>query len=798
MRNEKYAPGWPGIQATWTSSAKSGVGTALNDSSRVWFTISHGILNEIYYPRVDQACTRDLEFIITNGKDFFSEEKRDTKSSIKYISDGVPAYQIVNESLNKKYKIIKEIIADPQRDCILQKIKFISYDKDSYHLYFLASPHLANRGSENTGWVGYFKGTKMLFAERDSTGLVVASSIPWKNASVGFVGLQDGWHHLKENKLLTCCYQRAENGNIFLLGEIQVPIGGKIEFTIAIGFGQTWSEAAQRATASLFDGFKCAIKLYINEWENWHKAIGLSAAHRSCKNKLLRISSSIIKIHEAKRFRGGIIASLSIPWGSSKGDDDLGGYHLVWPRDLVEAAGGLLAVKANEDVIRIINYLATTQEADGHWPQNMWLDGSVYWSGIQMDETAFPILLVDLARRNGALKKENLEKFWQMIFKASSFIVQNGPVTMQDRWEEDSGFSPFTLAVEIAALIVAADLAELNKENKIAKYLRETADYWNDNIERWTYVKNSDLAKEAKVEGYYVRIAPPEVSESSSPVSGFVSIKNRPPGKDVEETIHIISPDALALVRFGLRSPKNSKILNTIKVIDKFLKVETPVGPSWHRYNDDGYGEHNDGRPFNGIGKGRVWPLLNAERAHYEIAANNLTKAKSLFKTVGNFANEGGMIPEQIWDSSDIPQKELYFGKPTGSAMPLVWAHAEYLKLCRSIKEMRVFDTPPQTVNRYLKNKISSSFSIWKFNNKFSSMPAGKILRIETLVKAKIHWSKNNWETVIDTITEYSELGIYYADLHVSKMQKGGRILFTFYWLEAKRWENINFSVEIK
>ncbi|MFP3581742.1 hypothetical protein SB659_19475, partial [Arthrobacter sp. SIMBA_036] len=90
---------------------------------------------------------------------------------------------------------------------------------------------------------------------------------------------------------------------------------------------------------------------------------------------------------------GAIIASLSIPWGSSKGDDDLGGYHLVWTRDLVETAGGLLAAGAHADALEVLDYLVATQEADGHWVQNSWLDGRPYWKGIQMDETAFPILL---------------------------------------------------------------------------------------------------------------------------------------------------------------------------------------------------------------------------------------------------------------------------------------------------------------------------------------------------------------------------------------------------------------------
>ena len=332
----------------------------------------------------------------------------------------------------------------------------------------------------------------------------------------------------------------------------------------------------------------------------------------------------VLKIHEAKSFPGGIIASLSIPWGFAKGDDDLGGYHLVWPRDLVEAAGGLLAGGATEEAHRVLTYLQATQEADGHWPQNMWLDGSSYWTGIQMDETALPILLVDLAARSGALTEEDLTRLWPTVRRAASFIVRFGPVSDQDRWEEDPGYTPFTIAAEVAALLVAADLADRQGEPEAGAYLRETADVWNQSVERWMYVTGTDLAAECEVDGYYVRIAPPETADAASPASGFVPIKNRPPGQSREPATEIVSVDALALVRFGLARPDDPRIVNTVKVIDRLLRVELPQGPGFRRYNEDGYGEHEDGSPFDGTGIGRAWPLLTAERAHYELAAGRV------------------------------------------------------------------------------------------------------------------------------------------------------------------------------
>jgi glucoamylase len=507
---------------------------------------------------------------------------------------------------------------------------------------------------------------------------------------------------------------------------------------------------------------------------------------------------TVLRIHEAKAFPGGIIASLSIPWGTIKGDNDLGGYHLVWPRDLVEAACGLLAVGASGDARRVLRYLAVTQEADGHWGQNMWLDGRSYWQGIQMDETAFPILLVDLALREKALKDGDIALYWPMVRKAAGYLAKNGPVTQQDRWEEDPGYSPFTLSVEIAALLAAANMADRNGESKLATYLRETADYWNECIERWIYYKDTDLAKQLGIEGYYVRVAPPDAAGASSPKGGYVPIKNRPPGQSEMPASKIVSPDALALVRFGLRAADDPRILNTIKVIDSLLKIDTPSGPCWHRYPDDGYGEKADGSPFDGIGIGRAWPLLTGERGHYELAAGRMDEAQRLLNAMEGFTNNGGLIPEQIWDAPDIPDKELLFGKPSGSAMPLVWAHAEYLKLLRSLRDGAVFDTPRQTVQRYLVEKQGSDLAIWRFNQKIVSMPGGKTLRIEALAPAMIHWSADGWQTTADLDAQDTGFGIYTADLPTRELAEGVEIVFTFYWPLDNRWEGKDYKVRVK
>jgi glucoamylase len=793
-----FAPGWPGLPARWTSSAKNGVGTSVSRDSRVWFTLSHGILNEIYYPRVDSACTRDLGFIVTDGRSYFSEEKQHARSETSQVQAGIPAYRLRNTAVDGRYRIDKEILTDPWRDVVLQRVRFVPLHGSlaDFRLHVLLAPHLANRGGGNTAWAGDYKGTPMLLAEREHHALALASSAPWLARSAGFVGASDGWQELRANKRLLRTYVRAENGNVALTGEIGLEASNGT-FVLALGFGPTAMEAGQHSLISLLEDFDETQIEYIRAWKAWHARLegGVPAQART---PLYHISAAVLRTHESKRVEGGIIASLSIPWGFSKPDDDLGGYHLAWPRDLVEIAGGFIAIGAHEHVRRVLRYLQVTQEPDGHWSQNMWLDGRPYWQGIQMDETALPILLVDLAARNGILDAWGKNALWPMVRKAAVSLARNGPVSPQDRWEEEPGYAPFTIATEIAALLVAADLANAASNTVAAEYLRETADAWNASIERWLYVAGTELAALHGVDGYYVRVAQPDHADASSPCHGFVPIKNRPPDQATGPAALMVSLDSLAFVRFGLRAPDDARIVNTVKVIDATLKVDTPRGPAWHRYQGDAYGEHPDGEPYNGTGVGRAWPLLTGERAHYELAAGRRDVAQRLARAMETFAGESGLLPEQVWDSVDIPDCELFIGHPTGGAMPLAWAHAEYLKLSRSLHDGEIFDRPPQTVERYLQNKTTSHLVTWRFNNKVRAMPPGKVLRLETLAPALVHWSSDGWRTTRDETTRDTTLGMHVADLPTEHLCQGARIDLTFYWPEADRWEGADYLVCIE
>lgn len=780
------AAGWPGLDPRWTSSAKSGVGTAYDARSPVWFTISHGIINEVYYPRVDQANIRDLGFIVTDGDTFFSEEKRHTASSVAMLAPGVPGYRLTNSCDGGRYRIVKTIVTDPLRPVLLQEVQFepLVGGLEEYRVFALLAPHIDNQGRENDGWAGEYKGVSMLFARRGDCALALACSGGFAAMSCGYVGASDGWQELAANKRLTEVHAEARNGNIALTGEVDV---GACEgrFTLALAFGRDSAEAGLNARAALLHSFDEAAAAFVAGWKDFQRECDALEPYKDGPPDDYRTSVAVLKTHEDKGHPGGIIASLSIPWGNHKGDHDLGGYHLVWPRDLVEAAGGLLAAGDATGARQTLCYLMSTQEADGHWAQNMWLNGTAYWNGIQMDETGLPILLADLLRRADALNGVNP---WPMVRLAASYLVRNGPVTPQDRWEEQQGYSPFTLAVETASLLVAAGFADEVRDCRAAAYLRDVADYWNDQIERWTYVTDSELGKRVGVDGFYARIGPPEMDSAARR-------QPRPSGAAGYEA-HV-SPDALALVRFGLRAADDHRIVNTVAVIDAVLKSETETGPLWCRYNGDVYGEYTDGSPYDGGGIGRGWPLLAGERAHYEIAAGRSNDAGYLLDVMRRQASPGGLIPEQVWDAPDIPRRELFNGHPTGSAMPLAWAHAEFVKLTRSLRDGRVFDMPAQPVQRYVHDHRRSELTVWCASNKLRSMDVGKTLRVSTRAPALVHWSFDDWRSVCDTRSIETGLGVWYTDLATRELPADAVVRFTLFWLDTERWEGTDFEVRV-
>ena len=828
-RGSRFPPVGPGVEPRWTSSAKSGVGTALDGRSHVWFTISHGIVDEVYYPRVDQANTRDLGLLVTAADGFFSEEKRDTTSVVHLIAPGVPGFRLVNTCVHGRYEIEKTVITDPERDVLMQRIRFRALEGrvEEYRVFALLAPHICNQGYGNDGWAERYKGVPMLFARRQDVALALACNAGWTAMSCGYVGVNDGWRQVKADGYLSEPCSDVRDGNIALTGEVDLAKCPRqhqdvAEFVLVLAFGLGAAEAAQRARMSLASSFERVQASYVREWARFHEhtigprsvgtdgttpeqrrqsaardlavhAHGSTHAHdkkakRTATERrkqmpvnlpesvldLYRMSAAILAIHEDKRASGAMIASLSIPWGNTKSDHELGGYHLVWPRDLVNSAGALIALGHSVLARRTLRYLMSTQEEDGRWAQNLWLDGTPYWNGVQMDEIAFPILFAEMLRREGKL--EDLEPY-PMIRRAAGFLLRNGPATGQDRWEENGGYSTFTLAVEVAAMLVAAEFAERAHEPELATVLRETADAWNTRIEEWTYVRDTAIARAVGVDGYYVRIAPEDVSDAAPKTRGLVPIKNRVGDDGWAHYDEIVSPDALALVRYGLRDPNDPRIVNTVRVIDALLRAHTATGPAWYRYNRDGYGEKEDGSPFDGAGIGRPWPLLAGERAHYELAAGRPDVAVHLLGVMRAQASDGGMLPEQVWDGPDLPALELANGRATGGAMPLVWAHAEYAKLVRSLHDGRVFDMPQQPYERYVREQVGCDITLWAPHCRPRQMPIGNRLRIQMPADGVIRWSVSG-DAAVETPSRDTTLGAWLADLDTERLPVGSRIQF--------------------
>lgn len=274
-----------------------------------------------------------------------------------------------------------------------------------------------------------------------------------------------------------------------------------------------------------------------------------------------------------------------------------------------------------------------------------------------------------------------------------------------------------------------------------------------------------------------------------------VRIKNLPDEHALKAAWDVVSPGAYGLVRFGLRSADDPRIVDTVKVIDAMLKKTVSTGPVWHRYTYDGYGEKQDGSPFNGQGIGRGWPLLALERAHYEIARNDFKAADSLLGVIENQTSECGMIPEQVWDSDDIPSRNLYNGRPTGSGMPLVWAHAEHIKLLRSLQDRRLWDLPPQTAKRYLQQNSAARFAIWTFNQQRGYVPRGRNLRVDCLNRARLRWTSDNWQTNGNVETTDSGFGVHSAVLSTAGLPPDAAVEFTIFWPQSGKWEGRNFRV---
>lgn len=796
LRAERAAFGHPGLEPRWTHGCKDGVGTAYAASSRLWFTLWNGIITEIYYPTVDRPQLRDLQYLVTDGASFFHEEKRHlTVSRAERLSSHTLGYRMTNSDPEERYAISKEVITDPHLPCLLQHTRFLGDEQwlSRLRVYVLCAPHLDGGGWGNNAYVLDVAGRRILVAEKRGTWLALAATVPFARLSCGYVGRSDGWTDLADNFQMDWEFDVAKDGNVALTGELA--LDDRREFTLGLALGDGLHHAVTTLFQALGVPFKEQAKRYQEQWDRaCRKNLPLERASGD-EGNLYCASVGLLLAHEDKNYPGALIASLSIPWGEAKGDEDMGGYHLVWTRDMVNSATGLLAAGNTETPLRALVYLAVSQQEDGGFAQNFWIDGRPHWQGIQLDEVAFPILLAWRLHRENALRDFDP---YAMVMRAARHLIRRGPVTQQERWEEASGYSPSTLASNVAALCCAAGFAREHGDETTGQFLEEYADFLECHIDRWTVTTQGTLLSE--VPRHYIRIHPADVRDprpDEDPNRGMLAIANRLPGSQwLFAAKEIVDAGFLELVRYGLRKPDDPLVVDSLRVVDAVLKVETPYGPCWRRYNHDGYGQRADGGPYVGGGQGRAWPLLTGERGHYELAAGR--DASAFIRAIEGFASPTGLLPEQVWDEPDRPHVLLYFGRPTGSAMPLMWAHAEYIKLLRSVVDGQVFDFIPEVAERYLRNRRACRLlEIWKPNRQVQRVTRGYTLRIQAPAAFRLHWSADEWQTFHDTDATPTALGIYFLDIPISPDQQAP-IRFTFLWTASSRWEGRDYRVVVE
>ncbi|MHB1331659.1 MAG: glycoside hydrolase family 15 protein [Sulfuriferula sp.] len=767
--------------ASWSSARKDMTGTTLG-ASRLWFSVAQGIVSEVYYPRLDIPQLKDLGLIVADGQGFWQELRRLPGYTLEFVAPGIPVVTIHHQHAHFDLRL--RICPDPQRDVLLLDIEL---DGDAeLRPYLLAAPRLGGDSLTNRAWADDWEGRPLLWAEQGPFGMALMCAdnggLPgFGMRSVGSVGESDLWQDFDRHRRMTWCFADTEPGEVSLAGELPR------RCTVALGLSSSKEAAATLAWSALMRGFEPAWKGQCADWENWQKNWQLSAplsALPDAAQQLLQRSASVLKIHQDHTYPGAAVASLSVPWGESSSSQ--GGYHLVWSRDLVETAGALLAMDKFDDVQAILCYLIATQQSDGHWLQNQWLGGKPFWQGIQLDETAFPVLLAAALHSRDALAQIPVHN---SVRRALDFIMREGPSTGQDRWEEDTGINTFTLAVAIAALVEGAAFLQ-GRERDCALML---ADYWNARLEDWTWVEDTALARSLEVPGYYLRSAPTDELIHDGAKLEHLLIKNRALDPDLAADEQLAT-DFLQLVRYGLRDAHDPCIVASVTAIDKLLKTDTPNGPVWHRYNGDGYGEHADGSPFDGCGHGRGWPLLTGERAHYALMAGE--DVLPYINAITAMTGPGGLIPEQVWDADPIPAHDLYPGQPSGSAMPLVWAHAEYIKLCLSHAQGYPVDRPVQTWLRYHGQRPAISYYVWRLKQRPRHLPAGKELRLLLHSAARVHWGHSGWQEIADVDTQDWGLA-HVAILPTTQLKPGDTLEFTLYWPETGQWQGENFSLHI-
>jgi glucoamylase len=731
------APGEPGQPPRWLPTGKDGVGRALRDDARVWFTLGRGILNEIAYPRVEQTAVRDFGLILTDGDTLFAEERRHCQAVTSTPDAGIPSYHVASRHDGGRFSLSKHIVADPHRPAILQHVAIEDHggqDALPLRVHALLAPHLVNVTGMGSAWIGEYKGVPMLFAEAQGTAVALAASCGWRLRSAGYAGVSDGWQDLSRHRRMEWQYERAFNGNVALTGELDWTPGTDAQtggVTLALGFGRIWTEAAMRARAALEQGFEAIAANYVADWRDWFDCMQQTGTAIGGRGSLTeadwRSSLMVLRSHECPSVDGARISSLGVPWAALQHDAYPAACHLVRARDVVAASHALFAAGDRTTVATALAYLRTVQEPDGHWPRNFWLDGMPAWQGLQLDETAQPILLADMARRHGLLDDGAIARCWPMLRDAALFLARHDPRAGLDRWGRTDGPSLHTIGTQLSALLAAADWAGHVKEPALALYFAETADGTRE-----------------------IMLASLNALAGDEP-----------------------DPDVISLALLGLVSPKDPRLIAALAAIDATLRVELPGGPAWCRRG-------GIGRPPR--------PVLTAERGLLAVLSGRHDEALTLLDSLQHCAGEGGLLPERVDHES---------GRG-GIVMPHLWTHAEHVGLLHAIYQKRPFDVPPHAAARYSDGGVHQPrIRRWRPDDAPESVAHGRALRLELPTPSEIHWSADHWTTVRDTPTTRLAEGLYITELPTMNLVPGTRIVFTWREINTDRWAGIDYHVEV-
>ena len=611
------------FDAHWMTAAKNGFGTSTTLDSKVWFTLTNGVMSEVFYPTVDTPNVQLLQLVIQTNTDV-ETELSDTSHRIELPDPRSLTFQQINTAKHRLYKITKTYVTDPQRNTVLIDVQFTSSIPAGVGVQY--DPSLNNSGKYD---VGRAEGETLVAEEGNKASALMTNCGSGTNSAVNK-------GNLVQHALLRSLDQnRTVNFNC----------------TVALGFGENVASATSAARESLAKGFAAVRSEYEAGWRQY-----VSGLPRIEDQYLAQfyMAAMVLRGLEDKTYRGAVIASPSSPWGGgpNANEANTSGYHAVWSRDLYHVATAFIALGDLVTANRLFDYLFRVQQKpDGSFPRNTWVDGRAIsgggdGGGLQMDQVALPLVLAY------QLKRTDRETWRKHLKPAADLIVQRGPKTDQDRWEEKSGYFHATVAAQIAGLVCAAEIADLNGDTKSADKYRRVADGWAQNI---------------------------EPIDKSRLDAGF-----------------------LELVRLGVKPASDQTIVEWLKLVDQTIKVNTPVGDAWYRYNGDTYGETSTGGKFEGRdGVGRLWTLLTGERGEYEIAAGNFEAARTRLDTMARFANDGLMIPEQVWDRKDAP-RGFKFGAGTGSATPLAWSMAQFIRLAINLSRGFNTETPKVVAERYL------------------------------------------------------------------------------------------------